>query len=202
MKWLYRLIAVGLLLLGLTVGAFGVGLPTYRVLFQRSSYRARAELDPADRNWYGGPRELDRVGVDLRALGLASGFVTYADLHRTFGEVEPDWPRFGMPLVAFGQTGEAGGGTRVQLGGRVLAGSPVGDAGTVVSLPAGWVGGTLAAVGLLMLLAALIRRLIWRETRLRSNTCLHCGHLLIDVDSDECPQCGAVRPLVTVSSTR
>ncbi len=202
MKWLYRLIAVGLLLLGLAVAGFGVGLPEYGVLVQRSSYRALAELDPGDRNWYGGPRNLERVGVDLHALGLASGFVTYADVHRTFEPVNPKWPRFAMPPVAFGKTGEAGGGTRVQLGGRVLAGSPVGDAGTVVSLPAGWVGGTLATVGLLMLVAALIRRLIWRETRLRSNTCLHCGHLLIDVDSDECPQCGAVRPLVTVSSTR
>ena len=66
-----------------------------------------------------------------------------------------------------------------------------------VVLPAPLVG-LLLLVPPLLVLTRLIREM-W-QTKLRSNTCLHCGHLLIDVDSDECPQCGAVRPLVTVSS--
>ena len=38
--------------------------------------------------------------------------------------------------------------------------------------------------------------------RLRSNLCLHCGYHLINIDSETCPECGAVRPLVTVSGDR
>ena len=58
---------------------------------------------------------------------------------------------------------------------------------TVVALQTYWMGSGLVGLAILLLLGGLIRRLLWQETKLRSNTCLHCGHLLIDVDSDECP---------------
>ncbi|MBB6429069.1 hypothetical protein [Algisphaera agarilytica] len=40
----------------------------------------------------------------------------------------------------------------------------------------------------------------YRDLRLQTNLCLHCGYNLTGVESDKCPECGAERPLVTVSS--
>ena len=38
--------------------------------------------------------------------------------------------------------------------------------------------------------------------RVRSRYCLHCGHHFSDPAIESCPDCGALRPLVTVSSMR
>ncbi|MEM9418723.1 MAG: hypothetical protein AAGA25_06640 [Planctomycetota bacterium] len=45
-----------------------------------------------------------------------------------------------------------------------------------------------------------LKRLLIRRIRLQTNLCLHCGQNLTGVKNDKCPECGADRPLVTVSS--
>ena len=39
------------------------------------------------------------------------------------------------------------------------------------------------------------------EVRVQTGYCLQCGHNIAGSESDRCPECGAPRPLVTLSST-
>ncbi len=40
----------------------------------------------------------------------------------------------------------------------------------------------------------------WMTVRQKSLVCLHCGNTFEDSDLNQCEQCGAARPMVTVSS--
>ena len=64
-------------------------------------------------------------------------------------------------------------------------------------LPAPLVGSALMIISLWWLAPAIK---LWFRRRVRTNLCLHCGYNLTGVESDICPECGADRPLVTVSS--
>ncbi|MEM9916095.1 MAG: hypothetical protein AAF911_14160 [Planctomycetota bacterium] len=65
-------------------------------------------------------------------------------------------------------------------------------------VPSPLVGLILIAPGALWLLAIYKRS---RHLRLQTNLCLHCGYNLTGVESDMCPECGAARPMATVSSS-
>ena len=200
-RLIYRLLIVLVAVAGLGLAAMGAWFPGFAFLLQHGHYRAESRITQV--HLAGIPSDLAAVTVKSHIIGVADGTVFYLKLSSVSPDEQQHWQTFPLPKLVVPDPGVTGMEAPILkiAGHQYLTQQQVNDAiPTVVAVDAYWMGSGLVGLAILLLIVGLIRRLLWQETKLRSNTCLHCGHLLIDVDSDECPQCGAVRPLVTVSS--
>lgn len=68
-----------------------------------------------------------------------------------------------------------------------------------IHIPA-WIPGSALALPFSLWLIFKTKRLLRRDLRVQTGYCLNCGFNLTAAEDDICPECGAARPLVTLST--